>query len=1143
MQMFNGLNMWMIKIYGLNFEDEVSENWVVDNVGENYQSKFDVINNNIRILSDGTIDDKDVTARTELNSMLNESFNSWLIGALNDDQKAQLCESIKNLLDSHNKEGNFQVEYKGLIDLAKALNIEWYNSVPESVVRPENLNFNWTLWEITPLEWDATPQWSLFSWLKREVPGNNENLEDDKNLYKTTENLKWQIDKIGVLLGNESLKDDVELKRIENWLKGALNVINNTTPDNVKKLQEFISENLTGQDREDFDKASKRGNDFDGRFWKWTLKWVNIILKRTGDYISGMEKFANNDIMSKITPNENVQKWETDPAKLLDGLPEGATVEFASDDEKNKLNTAWEQEIILKIKVWGNEYEKTVKITVVDSTSTISGASSQTTEVTPHTPPEVIPQSTTPLTLEGGQHQVVTLNPPLSWVTLYSPEVAEGNLTAWDDWKYETLQVTLNPNWDTEFLAKLDNSDNVYRMKVDSQWNLCPVMTEVWGNGEKVLLKNNDSCKKYLQNKLSGRVTNECVIWWNPNKEDYNIRSFGKGLTIEPMTIAWDWVVDWDEDPDHLSKSLALLNFTNFLRSGGVIPGTNVKLYGNDPDLKIDGNELKVRVEKTKDNWKWFDVPMDTFWLEGIDDGALKRFKKYNNHEEWRDKNWDKKKNNRYRKIDASGLWVQISDSSDSDDGDTDSWSSAQTVDNVPLSQDATTWSPSSGSISTDQVAVVNDPSWTPSETHDSPDVTGFESVDNVSDKLKIDEINTYVAEIIWDWKSILVSEDSKYKCNLNNVEEFLWKIWKSGGISFDKNFIRVWTPSRKAWLASVQILLNHLNSSDSSKQVAVDGAYKTGGETYTVVRAFQESYNKEKGLVKWNTWYLALDWIPGPMTIKAMLDKASSPTATDGADDNVPVVENGWQVATWEIDKANELWLTQADPQPNKGDLNIPDGSVVYTRAGEEDSLYYKGSDSKVYRISTNYPYQKTEVDSSLNDGNVSVNVCKAWANSLKIKFSDDEKVKWYLCDSESGAPNINVLVTDEGNYQLENGGVKIIINPNDPVYNSEGFCGVSVIYDRFKLVSLASIVKSKCEWNNVKYVSDKWIIVDGGDGSTEDVLASNDVLRAFWWIEGDWDIQSTSLDSFVSYCNGLKLWDQGDKAYVYSNETSAAI
>ena len=1097
MQMFNGLNMWMIKIYGLNFEDEVSENWVVDNVGENYQSKFDDINNNILILSDGTIDDKDVTARTELNSMLNESFNSWLIGALNDDQKAQLCESIKNLLDCHNKEGNFQVEYKGLIDLAKALNIEWYNSVPESVVRPENLNFNWTLWEITPLEWDATPQWSLFSWLKREVPGNNENLEDDKNLYKTTENLKWQIDKIGVLLGNESLKDDVELKKIENWLKGALNVINNTTPDNVKKLQKFISENLTDQDKVDFDKASKRGNDFDGRFWKWTLKWVNIILKRTGDYISKMEEFANNE-------------------STLTGEPSQTTVSG---------EPSW---------------------------TTVSGEPSQTTvsEATlQQTTSEVIPQSTTPLMLDDRQYQVVTFNPPLSWVTLYSPEAAEGNLTVWDDWRYETLQPTLDSDWDTKFLAKLDNSDNVYRMKVDSQWNLCPVMTEVWGNGEKILLKNNESCKKYLQNKLNGRVNNEFVIWWNPNKEDYNIRSFGKGLTIEPMTIAWDWVVDWDKDPDHLSKSLALLNFTNFLRSGGVIPGTNIKLYGNDPDLKIDDNKLKVRVEKTKDNWKWFDVPMDTFWLEGIDDGALKRFKKYNNHEEWRDKNWDKKKNNRYRKIDASGLWVQISDSSDSDDGDTDtgSWSSIQTVDNVPLSQDATTWSPSSGSISTDQVAVVNDPSWTPPETHNSPDVTGFESVDNVSDKLKIDEINTYVAEIIWDWKSILVNEDSKYKCNLNNVKEFLWKIWKSGGISFDKNFIRVWSVSRKVWLASVQLLLNHLNSSE---QVAVDGKYKWGGQTYTAVRAFQDSYNKEKGLVKWNSWYLALDWIPGPMTIKAMLDKAGSPTASDVSDDvdvdtdGVAVVESESQVLTWEIDKANELWLTQAAPQPNKGDLNIPEGSVVYTWSLAH-ALYYKGLDSRIYMVSTDYPYQKTEVkvDGSLNNWDTSVNVCKAWANSLKIKFSDDEKVKWYLCDSESGAPNINVLVSDEGNYQFENGGVKIIINPNDPVYNSEGFCGVSVIYDRFKLVSLASIVKSKCEWNNVKYVSDKWIIVDGGDGSTEDVLASNDVLRAFWWIEGDWDIPSTSLDSFVSYCNGLKVWDQGVKAYVYSNETSAAI
>jgi len=41
-------------------------------------------------------------------------------------------------------------------------------------------------------------------------------------------------------------------------------VINNTTEDNVRKLQNFIAANL--DDKTDFDKASKKNETYDGKF-------------------------------------------------------------------------------------------------------------------------------------------------------------------------------------------------------------------------------------------------------------------------------------------------------------------------------------------------------------------------------------------------------------------------------------------------------------------------------------------------------------------------------------------------------------------------------------------------------------------------------------------------------------------------------------------------------------------------------------------------------------------------------------------------------------------------------------------------------------------------------------------------------------
>jgi hypothetical protein len=58
-------------------------------------------------------------------------------------------------------------------------------------------------------------------------------------------------------LGNDKLKNNASLKNAEGLLGNMLKVINNTDKGNVIKLQEFISRNLTGDDKTKFDRASK----------------------------------------------------------------------------------------------------------------------------------------------------------------------------------------------------------------------------------------------------------------------------------------------------------------------------------------------------------------------------------------------------------------------------------------------------------------------------------------------------------------------------------------------------------------------------------------------------------------------------------------------------------------------------------------------------------------------------------------------------------------------------------------------------------------------------------------------------------------------------------------------------------------------
>ncbi len=213
-------------------------------------------------------------------------------------------------------------------------------------------------------------------------------------------------------------------------------------------------------------------------------------------------------------------------------------------------------------------------------------------------------------------------------------------------------------------VMELNDTRWQYNVEFDSEWKLKPIAINT-KSGVKVLLKNVPSCAMYLSNKLprdeKGNVAIEGAptIGWNSRVNDYVITSFGKSLTIEPMTINWEWI--WN-----LQQSLALLNFTNYLRWAWGID--NLQFENDNPDLKLvrdkKSRDLKfyVKLKKWQERWKegkweeewrdWYPIPMERFWLNGIVERDLEKFKSYNNGEKW-NYNLDKERNNNYVKIDV----------------------------------------------------------------------------------------------------------------------------------------------------------------------------------------------------------------------------------------------------------------------------------------------------------------------------------------------------------------------------------------------------------------------------------------------------------------------------------------------------------
>jgi len=679
MQMFNGCTMWVLgHFYCVNFDNLESEKkwngwWV-----ENFEKELNDITKEISEITDALSDeptDNDDEAKKkwkELLDSLKSRFNDSVMNYFKDkpDKLTQLKTVVESSIQKLKEKNGWElpVEYKPLQDF-----LDEISKSLDSIAVESNQNF-----PEFPIEWNwgkpkAWDEKKLHRGLVRERPAEWQEEPDEKlRFYEVAEKIngrgeEWGlIAKVSALKTKENLNDDIKVK-LENLgtiLSNINKVMDNTSIDNVKLLQVFISENLSGDDKVNFDAKSysKKNKGFDGKFWDGTLAWLNLVINKIEKYIIDITETLKQAEVSdklnnvKVKENATIQKnGEIKPEDLVDGLTEWLTVALIEWQNLKTDEVGKSIDVKLNVKLnsesWVKEKPLVAKVTVVDGVSTKSKTSLDADKAQS-------PIDTTPLSVDGGQHLVMKNSPTIArntglrWATFYFWDKFTGKHPGeWQHWN--PAEVPSN-GLDYKCYMKIKGNPNTYEVMVDKNWNISPVAINV-DSKVSVLLKNNESCKRYLANKVPEWLSPRPIIWWDNSKQDYAVISYNKSLTVEPMTIRGKWV-----SPD-LWDCLALLNFTNFLRWAGEI--SDIKFKNGDPDLELrdDGN-LYVRVNKKSnriydENWKlvknggWYKVPMQRFWLDRIKnkEEVLKNFIKYNNGEHWEDK-WDKKKANKYYK-------------------------------------------------------------------------------------------------------------------------------------------------------------------------------------------------------------------------------------------------------------------------------------------------------------------------------------------------------------------------------------------------------------------------------------------------------------------------------------------------------------
>ena len=564
--------------------------------------------------------------------------------------------------------------------------------------------------------------------IKEELTGINSNWWNfyEKNLDKgkdaiTKETIVGKINDIFELIWeneadweseNEADWESENIKKYRNTIKNINQVLEHPNPDNTKALQKFILANLDKNkepkvydDLLTYSFKKKNPDDPDWLFGQATLNWVHAFLDNLYKHIEKIQAaesiMKNNESiessvdLKELTVKETIKLSDKIEASALidnfDKLQDKVEVAFKEGkwiDQLNKLlATPQEVIVVIKSKDWKQTREITINATISgdkimleeNTTWKLDEDKKTNTSETKSNPVDTKPYESD----DGKKYQVMENNAKLvestkiNWATFYFPE-SKQDVPQNDDGTWETAPDKLV--WqEREFYLKLSDKPGLYKVKVDAQWNLYPIMEENKLEGKRILIKNNESCVNYLLNKLPPTLRWSSVkIMWDG--EDYVIWKdwYRKWLTIEPMTIDWKWLSAGWESKTSLADSLAFLNFTNFLRNEGEIYG--IEFRNNNPDLRIHENELYVRVnrksnkEESKRNWekrgelwwKWQKVDLNSFWLPAVENPAFQNFIKYNNHEDWND-NWDgKNQNKHYKKMDISSRaevlwWYQTS--------------------------------------------------------------------------------------------------------------------------------------------------------------------------------------------------------------------------------------------------------------------------------------------------------------------------------------------------------------------------------------------------------------------------------------------------------------------------------------------------
>ncbi len=790
MQLFNGLNMWIIKFYRLDFETPETGNGKPEEV--DYSEKLNAINQKINELKNDNNPENDKAARDELNKILNNGLD-WFINSLPPDQKENLKNSIKNVLDFHKNEENFKTEYEWLINLATALGVEWYESTEESDRK------HWINWDINDESIQLLEDWKTTDW---KFYDKGKMVETAPEWVNTViENINKQETTLKTLLSNDSqYKDNEWLKRANRLLKNIQDIIKNPVDDNVKLLQQYIFDNLDDNMldesnwnfKETFKKKNKYNEStkqFDWKFWETTLAGLNKVLEKTWKYIEGFknqpsewtegEPFKSVKIKNEIP----LPQWNTpiSAADLLESLPNGTTAEFKGNAWIDKSKTD-EQEVTVVVRSWDKTKEITI-IATVDTTSKKVGLKIKEAW-NPATPEATKPTAPEKITVNGEVHSIATSSPADKfWWALYY-------VNNWEN--PEALNNTLDENGDREYLMQVNNE--TYKVKLDQNWNLKPLAIN-YESGAKLLLKNNPSCIAYLQSKIPANLPGNPRIARNPNMEDYVIRSttdrWVKWLTIEPMTLDGKWLV-WS----NLWNNLALLNFTNFLRWNENID--NLRFKNDNPDLKLDNGKLYVRIKKwtrladDSKSGKWYEVNLSKFW---ISQNALEDFIKYNNSEDWND-NWDKKKDNKgYTKIDFPNI-----------SGPAGPAATETTTTTVPITQPTVNHENGGNPATTPQHTEIT----TPAPTTQNTDI--FPNVPNLSkeEKIKLREILSNPLEL-WnfvdgkfvfkEWLEKTDNTNKKYieitvnnkNVKINEWQENISELWYKSWVEDNLWYLYMW--------------------------------------------------------------------------------------------------------------------------------------------------------------------------------------------------------------------------------------------------------------------------------------------------------------------------------------------------------------